>query len=101
MGSAKHTPGPWQLRGYTIFERGKTALSIATVTKHEPNAEANGLLMAASPDLAYVLANLLAQWEAFEASSGNQEDAYYKLAKYARPLWEAAREAIAKAEGRP
>ena len=41
------------------------------------------------------LKGLLEQWEAFEASSGNMEEAYYKLAKYARPQWEAARAAVA------
>lgn len=40
------------------------------------------------------LRGLLAQWAAFEASYGNQEEAYYKLAKYARPAWEAARAAL-------
>lgn len=37
---------------------------------------------------------LVSQWEAFEAGYGNQEEAYYKLAKYARPHWEALRTAL-------
>lgn len=41
------------------------------------------------------LAGLIVQWDAFEASYGNQEEAYYKLAKYARPAWDAARAALA------
>lgn len=41
---------------------------------------------------------LLAQWDAFEASHGNQEEAYYKLAKYARKHWAALRDALT--EGR-
>ena len=37
---------------------------------------------------------LLTQWDAFEASCGNQEEAYYKLAKYARPHWNALKAAM-------
>ena len=47
------------------------------------------------------LKGLLEQWEAFEASSGNMEEAYYKLAKYARPQWEAARAAVAACDASP
>ena len=54
-------------------------------------------LIAAAPDMAEALAELLTQWEAFEASYGNQEEAYYKLAKYARPAWNKARAALSKA----
>lgn len=42
---------------------------------------------------------LLGQWQAFEASYGNQEEAYYKLAKYARPHWAALAAALTKHGG--
>ena len=42
---------------------------------------------------------LVSQWEAFEAGYGNQEEAYYKLAKYARPHWEALRAALRSPTG--
>lgn len=51
----------------------------------------------AAPNMLAALRALLEQWDAFETSSGNQEEAYHKLAKYARPAWGAARAAIAKA----
>lgn len=41
---------------------------------------------------------LLEQWDAFEASHGTQEEAYYKLAKYARKHWDALRAALAESE---
>jgi hypothetical protein len=43
---------------------------------------------------AAALRGLLACYEEFQASSGNMEEAYYKLAKYAYPQWQAARAAI-------
>ena len=42
---------------------------------------------------------LVSQWDAFEAGYGNQEEAYYKLAKYARPHWEALRTALRSITG--
>lgn len=41
---------------------------------------------------------LVEHHDAFEASSGNFEEAYYKLAKYARPSWEEARAALRAGE---
>jgi hypothetical protein len=43
---------------------------------------------------AAALRGLLACYEEFQASSGNMEEAYYKLAKYAYPQWQAARAAL-------
>ena len=47
----KHTPGPWEARGYSIFEPHKTAMTIAVATQHEPNVKANARLIAAAPEL--------------------------------------------------
>ena len=41
------------------------------------------------------LEGLIECHDAFNASYGNMEDAYYKLAKYAYPKWHAARDALA------
>lgn len=43
------------------------------------------------------LTELVSCHDDFNASSGNMEEAYYKLAKYAYPKWEAARTALASA----
>lgn len=41
------------------------------------------------------LSDLLSQWDKYRAGEyPNQEDAYYKLDKYARPHWDAARAAL-------
>ena len=53
------TPGPWEIRGHTIFEPGKEAMSIATVTRYESNVLANGRLIAAAPDLAATIEAML------------------------------------------
>jgi hypothetical protein len=45
---------------------------------------------------AEALRGLLACYEEFQASSGNMEEAYYKLAKYAYPQWQAARAALSR-----
>lgn len=55
-----------------------------------------------SPDMREAVeaaTKLVSQWEAFEAGYGNQEEAYYKLAKYARPHWEALRTALRSLTG--
>lgn len=109
MSDVKHTPGPWfvdeDADGVYIGPRdGKTGRVEAVVFQLTPfrheAMRANAELAAASPDLLESAKDLAAQWEAFEASSGNMEEAYYKLAKYARQEWEAMLAAIAKAEGR-
>ena len=48
---AAHTAAPWEQRGFTIFEAGKTGTSIAVATQHEVNARANARLIASAPDL--------------------------------------------------
>ncbi|KQV83285.1 hypothetical protein [Rhizobium sp. Root1220] len=47
-----------------------------------------------SEELKEVAKSLLERWDEFEASYGNQEEAYYKLAKYARNDWERLRTAL-------
>ncbi len=56
-------------------------------------------MVIAAPDMHEALTGLLEQWKEFRASSGNMEEAYYKLAKYARPHWEKAAAALSKANG--
>ncbi len=46
-----HTPGPWEARGGTIFRQGQQALSVAIITKWQPEHKANARLIAAAPDL--------------------------------------------------
>jgi hypothetical protein len=48
---AGFTPGPWDRRGLTVFEHGKTGLAIAVATQHERNAKANAALIAAAPGI--------------------------------------------------
>ncbi len=45
------------------------------------------------------LTGLVSCHDDFNASSGNMEEAYYKLAKYAYPKWEAARASLASTGG--
>jgi hypothetical protein len=82
-----HTPGPWEARGLTIWEPGKSALSIAVVTQHEPNARANARLIAVAPDMLEVLRSLV------------RDDAGVTH-EYLHIIRAKARAAIAKAEGR-
>jgi hypothetical protein len=51
MTAPAFTPGPWELRGLTVFEVGKTGISVAVATQHETNAKANARLIAAAPEL--------------------------------------------------
>ena len=86
---SKHTPGPWEMRGLTVFEPGKVALSIASITQHEPNARANARLIAAAPAMLAALRGLLE-----DAKSYGMADS-----AFSGSLIEAAI-AIAEAEGR-
>ena len=89
---SKHTPGPWEMRGLTIFEPGKVALSIASITQHEPNARANARLIAAAPDILEALKGLLADIQDYQRINNLGGDDNH---------WQAmARAAIAKTEGR-
>ena len=87
--SNAHTPGPWEARGLTIWEPGRTSLSIAVVTQHERNARANARLIAAAPDMLAALRGILDDAKAY----GMADSAF------SGSLIEAAA-AIAKTEGR-
>lgn len=51
-------------------------------------------------DLEAALKGLLENWASFEASTGNMEEAYYKLAKYARPQWDEARAVLSSGDSK-
>jgi hypothetical protein len=61
---------------------------------------ANARAIAAVPKLVKALEDLLGHWDAFTEQGttfGNQERAYYCLAKGAQDTWKQAREALAAA----
>jgi hypothetical protein len=59
--SAAFTPGPWEVRGGTIFRVGQQALSVAIITKWQPEHKANARLIAAAPELFEALKQLYAE----------------------------------------
>lgn len=67
--------------------------SIPGATPSVPADDALDSLMLAA--VCGALADLVICHDEFLASDGNQEQAYYKLAKYARPKWDAARKVLA------
>jgi hypothetical protein len=58
-----------------------------------------GLKTSSAPDLVKAARALLMQWEAYQQSVGNMEEAYYKLGKYAYPHWLELKSALSKIEG--
>jgi hypothetical protein len=105
--SSKHTPGPWigagpsfgdPLPRYTTEivteweEEDGESLSICTLPfhHHDDENEANALLIAAAPDLLEALRKVVALWDHHASAHGDG---------IISPLHEAARAAIAKAEG--
>lgn len=54
------------------------------------------LLRSENEAMRKALEDLVECHDAFTASMGNMEEAYYKLAKYAYPQWQAARAALSK-----
>lgn len=127
MEKCKFTPGPWKLssdyeeyddpenpiivlapraksnwRGlkgfWPVCEVGPD-LGLDDSPQYIKRTNADSRLIAAAPDLHEALSGLLEQWKEFQASSGNMEEAYYKLAKYAHPHWEKAAAALSKANG--
>ena len=99
MSNAKHTPGPWTYHKMEEWTRAEDSGKI-NIIAHGPiaytgdngngpeNAEANAALIAAAPDLLAALRGLVHRCtsEGVGTSWANMND---------------AREAIAKAEGRP
>ena len=57
--SAKHTPGPWRLYGYDVGTAQDETLAVVCAMDGDTD-EANARLIAAAPDLARALADLLA-----------------------------------------
>jgi hypothetical protein len=88
--AAQFTPGPWDMRGLTVFEHDKTSMSIAVVTQHEVNAKANARLIAAAPSL-YDAASLFASSAVIDEHTHRVTVDEYVLS--------AVRAALAKARG--
>lgn len=57
--SAKHTPGPWGIFGYDIGTASDETLAVVCAMDDSVD-DANAALIAAAPDLARALADLLA-----------------------------------------
>jgi hypothetical protein len=92
-----HTPGPWEARGLTIWEPGKSALSIAVVTQHEPNARANARLISAAPDMLDALEQCAEYFDKF-ADADHDQDGF--VPNEAMQMLTLVMNAIAKVEGR-
>lgn len=102
-----HTPAPWKNIGREIRHAEKSMI-LATVYNHLPanqqpaEAEANARLIAAAPELLEALKNAIARMEENKPAAAKPRDDMHKV--YARAVFyrdlEAARAAIAKAEGK-
>ena len=103
--TATHTPGPWTCtiddEGFNVFQddpkhpgNGDHIMCIAG----NPESEANARLIAAAPELLAALRDTLESLECHEQDC--QRDGLKNAAKAARRQIDAARAAIAKAEGR-
>jgi hypothetical protein len=100
---AKHTPGPWRVgdAGCTVFGPKTDAPSpktVASITRQPiPSAEhrANAALIAAAPDMYEALVALFAECAMIHRYGGSEDNT-----AAAHAAEEAARAAIAKAEGR-
>lgn len=88
---SKHTPGPWEhevhelSEGFSAIVYGSNGQRIGT----DHLSEANARLIAAAPDLLAALRDMV-----------GQHDLNPERLLSAMHLWDAARAAIAKAEGR-
>lgn len=88
MSAPQHTPGPLELRGLVVWERGKVALSVATVNHYHPHAQVHAHLFTAAPELL----------EALEALARHDFDDRDDPVIY-NEVCRRARAAIAKARG--
>ena len=95
----KHTPGPWTLRTpehfgvrhqYQVMFQHKTLGEMSIYPEPVTMTDADARLIASSPDLLAALRDLLARWD-------SQQDMDTKAGE---ALFENARAAIAKAEGK-
>lgn len=85
MSKTKHTPGPWGASGTVVRADNGQGAVIAELGKVRDVNLANAALIAAAPELLRALEDLLAVHETKR--------------NLAHDVWEAARAAIAKAEG--
>jgi hypothetical protein len=97
----KHTPGPWTViyapdTGFTIWhdprlhgDKRRGAVIIAADLRAGPETEANARLIAAAPDMLAALREMVG----FVGTNG------HALSMVSSGTWNAARWAIAKAEG--
>jgi starvation-inducible outer membrane lipoprotein len=88
VSAGQHTPGPWEHRGFDVWEPGKTALSIGSANRPHPEAHANARLIAAAPDMLEALRRIVE--ETYITSHG-------AIIGLERGHFEQARAAIAKA----
>lgn len=110
MDKPKFTPGDWVVgrrMGRIVVEGGCGETIAVLPLAHldgfglvdSEEVASNAQLIAEALNMHEALSGLLEQWKEFQVSSGNIEEAYYKLAKYARPHWEKAAAALSKANG--
>jgi hypothetical protein len=91
MSEHKHTPGPWHYRtGITdVYDiNGNTICELYVTTAESEQGQANRRLIAAAPDLLYIVENLI------EHDKIDQANGFPVISSY---LIKAARAAIAKA----
>lgn len=78
------------------------ALSPTAVSDHDPVETVRAFHRErgdVTADLVAALRGLVARWDQFTSRNGgwgNQEDAYYDIAKHAQKEWDAARAALAR-----
>lgn len=83
------------------LERRVAVLAAPVATREDVVRDADWTQIAKlAKELEKALSDLIECHDAFEASVGNMEEAYYKLAKYARPQWNAARALFKEGETR-
>ena len=104
---AKHTPGPWVHTGNTVQSVGRyyssTLIATTSMAPHFEHAEANARLIAAAPELYDALRELLTDMVIAQGNmrkAAKRDPAWEGCAEIIQPRVDAARAAIAKAEGK-